>query len=522
MRPLQNPPDCGARSIAPRSNPIQRFAGVSLYKSGVCGVYSMETAGNEPMKSAIKPLLATALVAALFTSGCAKKQPASKNPEVAAQLKAFVAEKEAQESKLVKADENDFARYPNDGSKLALPDCQPFFAAAAKGDWHTVSNLWSEMDMRALGRTNATSRYPRGMWLQPGRETFGAVEAFAVGGGKYSKAFGDGIIESIPPGSIYFGGTDPGRFIITAMCKSQANGDPFFTLTQNALADGTYLNYLRSMYADRIYIPTAGDSQKSFQDYLAAAQVRSKENKLKPGENIKVTDGRVQVSGQTAVMEINGLLVKTIFEKNPDREFYIEESFPLDWMYPYLEPHGLIMKINRQPLPVLSDEIVQRDHDYWTKTVTPMIGDWLKPDTSISKIAAFAEKVFARRDFGGFTGDPQFVQNTYSHKMFSKERSSIAGLYAWRAQHATDAAEKKRMNAEADFAFRQAWALCPYSPEAVIRYVNLLMSESRFSDALLIAETAAKMPEMKGSGGEQMRGLTEQLQQILQQTHGSK
>ena len=80
------------------------------------------------------------------------------------------------------------------------------------------------------------------------------------------------------------------------------------------------------------------------------------------------TSGRVQVSGQVAVMEINGLLVKIIFDKNPNREFYIEESFPLDWMYPYLEPHGLIFKINRQPLPELSDEIVQRDHDYWTKT----------------------------------------------------------------------------------------------------------------------------------------------------------
>jgi hypothetical protein len=253
-------------------------------------------------------------------------------------------------------------------------------------------------------------------------------------------------------------------------------------------------------------------------------QQRFHNHQLKPGENVAEDEssGRMQVSGQAAVMSINGLLAKIIFDKNPDREFYVEESFPLDWMYPYLEPHGLIFKLNRQPLPGLSDEIVQRDHDYWTKTVTPMIGDWLKPDTTVKEVAAFAEKVYARRDFSGFTGDPQFVQNDYSRKIFSKERSSIAGLYGWRAQHATDAAEKKRMNTEADFAFRQAFALCPHSPEVVFRYANLLMSESRFSDALLVAETAAKMPEMKGSGGEQMRGLTEQLQQILQQTRGAK
>ena len=54
-------------------------------------------------------------------------------------------------------------------------------------------------------------------------------------------------------------------------------------------------------------------------------------------------------------------------------------------MYPYLEPHGLIMKINRQQLPEMSDEIVQRDSDYWTKYLTPMIGGWLKPDTTIEE-----------------------------------------------------------------------------------------------------------------------------------------
>ena len=74
------------------------------------------------------------------------------------------------------------------------------------------------------------------------------------------------------------------------------------------------------------------------------------------------------------VIGIRELLTKTIFDKNPDREFYVEESFPLDWMYPYLEPHGLIMKINRQPLPEMSDEIVQRDRDYWTKYIDA--DDW--------------------------------------------------------------------------------------------------------------------------------------------------
>ncbi len=45
---------------------------------------------------------------------------------------------------------------------------------------------------------------------------------------------------------------------------------------------------------------------------------------------------------------------------------------------------------------------------------------------------------------------------------------------------------------EADFAFRQAFAYCPYSPEAVFRFTSLLASTGRFDDAELIIETCLK------------------------------
>ena len=464
------------------------------------------------MKTAIIPIAPFVFCLAL-AAGCAKKQSTGwesiNNPEAVAQLKSFVAEKEAQ---------------ANAATNEAAPGFAPFFAAAERGDWLAVSDAFRDLRQHAgqyehPGQTDERLRGPK--W-QAVIEIWGGLDAFGEGDAKYSALYANDITESIPLGSIYFGGTDPGRFLITAMQKSQANGDPFFTLTQNALADSTYLDYLRSMYGGRIYIPTAADAEKAFQDYTKDVQQRRQLNQLRPGEDVQVdpASGRVQVSGQVAVMEINGRLVKDIFDKNTNQEFYVEESFPLDWMYPYLEPHGIIFKLNRQPLTELSDAIVQRDHDYWMKLTAPMIGDWLKPNTTVKEVAAFAEKVFGRNDFSGFTGDPRFVENSYSHKMFSKERSSIAGFYAWRALHTKDAAEKKRMNDTADFAFRQAWALCPYSPETVVRYVNLLFSEQRFSDALVIAQTAAKMPEMKGSGGQQIRALADQIRNIQGKVQG--
>ena len=449
----------------------------------------------------------------LCAGGCGKKQMASfqslKNPEVAAQLKSFVTEKEAQ---------------ANAATNKMPSEFKAFFAAAAKGDWLTVSNTFVEFRKHAgqYEHSGKTDERLHGTAWQAVLENWGALDAFGEGDEKYSAMFGNDIIESIPAGSIYFGGTDPGRFIVTAMQKSHVNGDPFFTLTQNALTDGTYLDYLRSMYGEKIYIPTVDDSQKCFQGFMEDAQRRflhdqqfpNEPKQIKPGEDLKQDGNHMEVNGQVAVMEINGLLTKIIFNKNPDCEFYVEESFPLDWMYSYLEPHGLIMKLNRQPLAALSEDAVSRDHDYWAKLVEPMIGGWLNDDTSVAEVAAFAKKTFGKQDFTGFTGDPRFIQNAYSHKMFSKLRSSIAGIYTWRLDQAAGGEEKDRMARAADFAFRQAWALCPYSPEAVFRYVNFLVKQKRNSDALLVAETASQMPAMQGRDGGQLRALVEQLKKF--------
>jgi len=462
------------------------------------------------MKTTGKILVAVFGVALLMT-GCGKKPAVSSwsldKSGASAQLKQFVAAQETQSRALAKQDGN---RLPS--------DFDAFYKAGETGDWQDATNLFGQMRKHLDGDSSLL-----GSWWSATLDAYGVFELFPPGD-KYAIAFGNDIIQSIPAGSIYFGGTDPGRFVVTALMESHADGKPFFMLSQNPLADVTYLHYLRAMYDGKIHIPTDENWQKSLQDYMTDAQRRLSHDKQFPNEpkQLKLGDedvrqesnGRIQLRSQMAVIGVRELLTKTIFDKNPDREFYLEESFPLDWMYPHLEPHGLIMKINRQQLPELSGEIVQRDSDYWTKYVTPMIGDWLNKDTTVQEVAAFAEKIHVKNDLSGFTCDPQFVQNEYSCKMFSKLRSSIGGLYEWRAQHAADAGEKKRMNDAADFAFRQAFALCPYSPEAGFRYVNLLLSEGRAADALLIAETASKMPQMQDSNGEQIRGLVTQLKQF--------
>jgi tetratricopeptide (TPR) repeat protein len=259
---------------------------------------------------------------------------------------------------------------------------------------------------------------------------------------------------------------------------------------------------LGGVYPDReIYIATPEDSSHCFNEYMVDAQRRLQNNQLKPGEDVHYDrdSGKVSVSGQVAVMSINGLLTKVMFDHNPKNEFFVEESFPLDWMYPHLTPYGIIMKINREPLPELTEDIVNRDHEFWTKYSERLIGNWITYDTPIKDIVAWVEKVYLRRDFLGFTGDRRFIRDDQAQKAFSKLRSSIGGVYTWRiATSKPGSPQQQRMLKEADFTFRQSFAFCPYSPEALFRYVNLLVSQQRLDDALTIATTCQKLDPYNG------------------------
>jgi len=249
------------------------------------------------------------------------------------------------------------------------------------------------------------------------------------------------------------------------------------------------------MYGNRIYIPTEEDATRAQNEYELDARRRQREGKLLPGEILEEVAGKLEIRGQVSVMAINGLLTKLVFEKNPEREFYIEESFLLNWMYPHLSPQALVLKINRQPFSELQNEIVQRDREYWTHYVQPMIGEWLTVETALAEVLTFVHKVYSEGDLGHFRGDPQYIQNEVRQRSFSKLRSSIGGLYAWRAHNTQSPDEKDRMLKEADFAFRQAFVLCPASPEVIFRYINLLLGQKRLDEAILVVEAAVRLEE---------------------------
>jgi len=251
------------------------------------------------------------------------------------------------------------------------------------------------------------------------------------------------------PDAVFFGGTDPGRFVPTYMIYSARVRPDVFLITQNALADNTYMATMRDLYADQIWMPTPEDSARSFRIYVDEVE----SGKRPRNAELLVENGRVQVSGALGVMEINGILCEMIWRNNNFRHaFYVEESYVIPWMYPYLTPHGLIMKLNNEQAP-LAPETVTADLDFW---------DW-----------------YWRR----LTRDKRYRRDVVAQKSFSKLRSAIAGLYVAHG----------RMR-EGEQAFQESRILYPPSPEATFRLAQeVLLRQGRTADALDVMNLFARL-----------------------------
>jgi hypothetical protein len=258
---------------------------------------------------------------------------------------------------------------------------------------------------------------------------------------------------------VYVGGTDPGCFIPT-MLNETSEGEHHIVLTQNALADGTYLDYLNFLYGDQMTTITHDDSQRSFQAYVTDAQKRllhdqqfpDEPKQIKPGEDVTSVENRINVSGQVAVMSINELMFQNLMAKNPDLSFAMEESFPFKSTYGSAVPLGPILELGAADGPsALTPERATQSVDYWRATAQQLLSDPETPDGS----------------------DPR--------KAYSKMAVAQASLLL--DHNYADQAEQ---------AYQIATELCPVSPEAVFQYANFLISRSRTGDATLVAENALK------------------------------
>lgn len=354
------------------------------------------------------------------------------------------------------------------------PEMERFFDLAEAGRVDEMGTLFDAL------RERKTQEPPdpalNVLWPEM-HETLGVAQEAARWPAQKLLDYGNAVLDSLRPGMVYVGGTDPGRFIPTLLNET-SDGERHVILTQNAFADGTYLDYANFLYKDRLATLSQEDSTRAFQEYLGDAQKRlahdqqfpNEPRQVRPGEDIQMVDNHVQVSGQVAVMAINEKLLQTLMQKNPDAAFAMEESFPFSSMFGDATALGPIMELRvKEGQNKLTPERAAQAADYWSTTAQQLLSD---PESA----------------------DSHNLRMTYA-----KMAASQAGLLLTR-----------NYAAEAEQAFRCATEIAPQSPEAVFRYINLFVSQKRFVDAIPVAENAIRAaPE-----DSQFRNLLDELNRL--------
>jgi tetratricopeptide (TPR) repeat protein len=302
--------------------------------------------------------------------------------------------------------------------------------------------------------------------------------------------YGADMMRPMDKNAVYYGGSDPGRFVPTFMAfvesqqpdrwkadwsrhpeETAKRGSAFdrrdiTVITQNALCDTYYANYIRDQYDPR-FRPT---SWTPFEKWLGRDRAYPKipvtcvsddelyacwvEHRNWPDVVARMQAGGPEIrQGSNDVFDVNGIVAQKIFEKNKkDHTFYIEQSVAISWMYPYLLPSGLILKLNPEPMTdadFAAHGGIEEDRKFWD---------------------AYSQKLLS---------DPKFRLDSDATLTFGKLAYWHADLYGWR-----------HLLKEQEYWLRMSLALCPQLQGSVSNLAHLLAEQLRFDEAIAVVQQA--------------------------------
>jgi hypothetical protein len=348
------------------------------------------------------------------------------------------------------------------------PEIEAFFDAVEAGNWDDIHTRWQDLAKHTWQYEYSKSDRPD---LNPFWESvldaYGVAEQAHQWPAQKLLDYGNGILDSLRPDMVYVGGTDEGRWV-PELLNETSGGEEHIIITQNALADSLYLEFLSDLYGERFAALTKDDSQLGFQQYSADALKRwqhdqdfpDEPKQLRPGEALKVVDGKVQVSGQVAVMGVNEKLLQMLMQKNPDLSFAMQESFSLPGLYGDAVPLGPLMELGKSDADTtLSTERAAQSVDYW-RTIAQRVID----------------------DHAG--GERDYVAESYS-----ENASATANLLA--ARHFYSQAEQ---------AYRLSSQMWPGNPNAAGGLATMLACTGRADQARQVLDAfASKYPDQRSA-----------------------
>ncbi|MDB6027141.1 MAG: hypothetical protein JWM68_3364 [Verrucomicrobiales bacterium] len=431
---------------------------------GVIGAFLLTRESNGPNKSLASDVNKNAEDADSTIRSSTFRRGNSSRTQEAAPAEKIVADKVIQYGRKRRELVNAIARRLN----TSVPsEINAFFDALEAGNWEETKSRWEFL-------ATHTHQYERSKHDRPDLEPYwqAVLDAFLPAQEAHEWPaqklldYGNAILDSLRPDMVYVGGTDNGRSVPTLL--NGTGGDAHIMLTQNALADGTYLDHLRELYGERFNTLSQEDSKRVFEEYSVDAQKRLQHDldfpdepkQVRPGENLKLIDGRLQASGATAVAAINEKLLQLLMQKNPNLSFAMQESSPLKGLYADAVPLGLLLELGAQDAQTtFTAERAGQSVDYW-RTI--------------------AQNLLA---------DPDAAGSTYTLKAYSHDVNSTANLLTAH-NYFTEAEETYRLSS-------QLW---PDNPDPVCGLAAILARTGRTDEARQMLDNfAVKYPDQRSA-----------------------
>jgi tetratricopeptide (TPR) repeat protein len=360
--------------------------------------------------------------------------------------------------------------------------------------YHTYTNLIFAL-LAGLGFMAGAlwfcSRAPRLAWMRyamlalPLWPLFFNYDSCSQRGRWFGWDFGHDMLRDLPLGSVVLGGTDPGRFVPTYMILGESTQPPdakrdpdfdrrdLYIITQNGVGEPLYRKYLADHYGAERPKP-----RNAFERWLGRADAYPEKPLVFPTEQ-EINDAvskEMDASMAKGTMDPSlphSVVTRLIWEKNRDsHEFFVEESFPMEWSYDHAEPHGLVYRINRESLKEIPPDLVRKDFEFW--------------DAYVRKLK----------------DNPEYAKDYDAQRSFSKLRASSGNLYRYR-----------KMDAEAERAYRQALELWQGNGESLNALNSMLWDRGDF-DAVLAMLQPALDADPNNIGLWQMYFITEKRKEL--------
>jgi len=337
--------------------------------------------------------------------------------------------------------------------------------------YHTYTNLIFALLAAlgiALGCASLFSRFPRLAWMRfllvllPVMPLMLNEEGCSQRNRWFGWQFGHDMLKDIPKSSVIFGGTDPGRFVPTYMILGESSQPPgvkrdpefdrrdLYIITQNGVGEGLYRKYLADQYG-----PNRPAPKNAFERWLGRADAYPEKPLVFPTDEeiraaIEKELEKESAHGGPDPAMAHSVVTRLIWEKNKDsHDFFVEESFPLEWSYDHALPHGLVYQITKEPLKEIPADVVKKDTEFWEAYIASLLQN------------------------------PEFSQDYDAQRSFSKLRTTTGHIY----QH-------WKMPKEAEAAYRQSLVLWPGNPESLSALNGMLWERGDYEGVIKVMEPA--------------------------------